>query len=253
MKSLLRTNKLTPLVIGLLFVTAGCAAPQGDTATKPRLALVMKSLANEFFQTMQSGASEYQKAHAEQFDLISNGIKDEQDVARQIDLVEEMIAQNVSAIVIAPADSKSLVSVCKKAQDAGIAVVNIDNKLDDAVLAEKNIKIPFVGPDNRLGARLAGEYLAKKLPPAAKVAIIEGVPNAYNGVQRKLGFEDAMRAAGIAIGRLGDGEGQSSSFRFVGRASRLEGSSLRQRQHGFGGGRRGQSGGQITRHSNRGL
>jgi ribose transport system substrate-binding protein len=101
--------------------------------------------------------------------------------------------------VIAPADSKSLVPVCKKAMDAGIIVVNIDNKFDSAVLADKGIKIPFVGPDNRKGARLAGEYLANRLKRGDKVAIIEGIPNAFNGIQRKLGFEDAMKAARMNI------------------------------------------------------
>jgi ribose transport system substrate-binding protein len=32
-----------------------------------------------------------------------------------------------------------------------------------------------------------------------KVAIIEGIPTAYNGQQRRLGFEDAMKAAGMNI------------------------------------------------------
>jgi ribose transport system substrate-binding protein len=127
------------------------------------------------------------------------GIKDEQDVAKQIDLVELMIAQGANAIVIAPADSKALVPVCKKAMDSGIIVVNIDNKFDNTVLAEKNVKIPFVGPDNRKGAKLAGDCLANKLKQGDKVVIIEGVPNAFNGIQRKLGFEDAMKAAGISI------------------------------------------------------
>jgi ribose transport system substrate-binding protein len=83
--------------------------------------------------------------------------------------------------------------------DAGIIVVNIDNKFDAAVLADKGVKIPFVGPDNRKGARLAGEHLASKLKPGDKVAVIEGVPNAFNGIQRKLGFEDAMKAAEMNI------------------------------------------------------
>jgi ribose transport system substrate-binding protein len=110
-----------------------------------------------------------------------------------------MIAQRVNAIVIAPADSKALVAVCKRAMDAGIIVVNIDNKFDETVLADKGVKIPFVGPDNRKGARLAGEYLAKKLRPGDAVAIIEGAPNTFNGIQRRLGFEDAMKAAGMDI------------------------------------------------------
>src|SRR4051812_27720601 len=82
---------------------------------KPRVALVMKSLANEFFRTMQDGAEAHQKAHSSDYDLISIGIKNETDVDKQIGLVEQQIAQHVNAIVIAPADSKALVPVLKKA------------------------------------------------------------------------------------------------------------------------------------------
>jgi ribose transport system substrate-binding protein len=183
----------------LLAATAFLAGCQERSADQPRVALIMKSLANEFFLTMENGARAHQKAHAAQYELLANGIKDELDVAKQIDLVEQMIAQRVNAIVIAPADSKALVAVCKKAQDAGIIVVNIDNKLDAGVLADKQVKCPFVGPDNRKGAKMVGDYLAKKLQKGDKVAIIEGAPNAFNGIQRKLGFEDAMKAAGANI------------------------------------------------------
>ncbi len=110
-----------------------------------------------------------------------------------------MIAQGVDAIVIAPADSKALVPICKKAMDEGIVVVNIDNKLDAETLAAVGMNVPFVGPDNRKGAKIAGEYLAGKLSENDKVAIIEGVPSAFNGIQRRLGFEDAMKAAGMDI------------------------------------------------------
>ena len=180
----------------LVILPAGCKRRETG---KPKIALIMKSLANEFFKTMEEGARAHHKEHSEEYDLTVVGIKDEQDVARQIDYVESIMAQKVDAIVIAPADSKALVPVCKKAMDAGIIVVNIDNKFDAAVLADKGVKIPFVGPDNRKGARLAGEHLASKLKPGEKVAIIEGVPNAFNGIQRKLGFEDAMKAAGMNI------------------------------------------------------
>jgi len=179
---------------------AGCdGGGQNAASGKPKVALIMKSLANEFFHTMQEGARSHQNAHYQDYDLIPNGIKDEVDVSKQIELVEQMIAQKVAAIVIAPADSKALVAVCKKAQDAGIVVVNIDNKLDEAILAEKSAKIPFVGPNNREGARKAGDYLALRLRPSSAVAILEGVPTTYNAAQRKLGFEDAMKKAGMTI------------------------------------------------------
>ncbi len=180
----------------LFILPAGCKRRETG---KPKIALIMKSLANEFFKTMEEGAVAHHKEHSEQYDLTVVGIKDEQDVAKQIDYVESIMAQKVDAIVIAPADSKALVPVCKKAMDAGIIVVNIDNKFDAAVLADKGVKIPFVGPDNRKGARLAGVYLASKLKPGDKVAIIEGIPNAFNGIQRKLGFEDAMKVGRMNI------------------------------------------------------
>ena len=159
----------------------------------------MKSLANEFFFTMEKGAQAHQQAHAADYELLANGIKDELDVSKQIELVEQMIAQKVDAIVIAPADSKALVPVCKQAQQAGIIVVNIDNKFNESVLAESGVKFPFVGPDNRKGAKAVGDFLAGKLKAGDPVIIIEGSPSAFNGLQRKLGFEDAMKAAGLNI------------------------------------------------------
>ncbi|USW92945.1 sugar ABC transporter substrate-binding protein [Pseudomonas proteolytica] len=170
-----------------------------DSAAKPKVGLVMKSLANEFFVTMQDGAKDYQKAHAADFDMITNGIKNETDTSAQIDIVNQMILAKVNAIVIAPADSKALVNVLKKASDAGIKVVNIDNRLDPEVLKSKNLEVPFVGPDNRKGSRLVGEYLAKQLASGDKVGIIEGVPTTTNAQQRTAGFKDAMDGAGMKI------------------------------------------------------
>ncbi len=189
-------NRAYPCIpLGLLLVACGTArAPE-----KPRVALVMKSLANEFFKTMEDGARAHQQAHPADYDLLATGIRDEQDVAGQVRLVEQMIAQRVSAMAIAPADSKALVSACKRAQEAAIVVVNIDNKLDKGVLAERKAEVPFVGPDNRKGARAVGTYLARRLAKGDKVAILEGLPNAFNGVERKRGFEEAVEAAGIVV------------------------------------------------------
>ncbi|CRM74956.1 sugar ABC transporter substrate-binding protein [Pseudomonas marginalis] len=170
-----------------------------DAAAKPKVGLVMKSLANEFFVTMQDGAKAYQKDHAADFDMITNGIKDETDTSAQIGIVKQMILAKVNAIVIAPADSKALVKVLEDASKAGIKIVNIDNRLDPDVLKSKNLDIPFVGPDNRKGAKLVGDYLAKQLAAGDKVGIIEGVPTTTNAQQRTAGFKDAMDAAGMKI------------------------------------------------------
>ncbi|WP_395095046.1 sugar ABC transporter substrate-binding protein [Armatimonas sp.] len=168
-------------------------------ASRPQIALVMKSLANEFFKTMEEGAKKHEQINEDKYKLISNGIKDEQDIAKQQQLIEQMIGQKVAAIVVAPADSKALVSICQKAATAGIVVVNIDNRFDADVMKEKKLTVPFVGPDNRKGAKLAGDFLATKLKTGDKVAILEGAPTAFNAQQRKAGFEDAIKQAGLVI------------------------------------------------------
>lgn len=197
-----RTVTVLILAVNLTALLAtGCTRKDEQERAKGKLqvALVMKSLANEFFKTMEDGAREHQGANAGRYELICNGIKDEQAVNKQIEIVNQMVARQVDAIVIAPADSKALIAVCRKAMDKGIVVVNIDNKFDADTLKQEGVGIPFVGPDNRKGARLAGDYLAKRLKKGDKVAIIEGCPGAFNAIQRRLGFEDAMKAAGMEI------------------------------------------------------
>ncbi|MGE8395802.1 sugar ABC transporter substrate-binding protein [Pseudomonas sp. BIGb0427] len=193
-------------VLSSLSLAAPVSQALADDA-KPKVALVMKSLANEFFLTMEDGAKAYQKDHANEFELVSNGIKDETDSSNQIRIVEQMIVSGVNALVIAPADSKALVPVVKKAMDAGITVINIDNRLDPEVLKNKHLSVPFVGPDNRKGARLVGEYLAKqKLKAGDQVAIIEGVSTTTNAQQRTAGFKDAMEAAQIKVVSVQSGD-----------------------------------------------
>ena len=203
-----RSPFLLTLVITSCWLVGGCQKADEKAAAggKPKIALVMKSLANEFFSTMAEGAKKHQAAHSDAYDLIVNGIKNETDLSEQVNLVEQMIARRVNAIVIAPADSKALVTVLKRAKDAGILVVNIDNKLDADVLKQAGLSVPFVGPDNRAGAAKVGEALAAKLNAGDKVAIIEGIPTAFNGQQRRLGFEDAMKKAGMNIVTVQSGD-----------------------------------------------
>jgi len=207
--SIRTSNGVVWLAVLAAFGLSACSSsssPAGTAAAKPRVALVMKSLANEFFVTMAAGAEAHQKAHPGDYELVVNGIKNESDLAQQVELVEQMIATRVDALVIAPADSRALVPVLKRAQQAGITVVNIDNKLDAETLSRAGLSVPFVGPDNREGARLVGAEVAKRLGPGDAVAILEGIPTAFNAQQRRLGFEDAMRTAGAKVVSVQSGQ-----------------------------------------------
>ena len=196
------------LLLILAAAVAGCSSKSGSNAdesssgdgqSRPKVALIMKSLANEFFSTMAEGAKTHQQTHAQQYDLVANGIKDERDLSRQVALVDEMVAAGVDAIVIAPADSKALVPSLRKAMQKGIVVVNIDNRLDTEVLAAEDVAIPFVGPDNQAGAKAVADYLATKLAAGDKVAILEGIRTSFNAQQRLAGFQQSMEQAGVEI------------------------------------------------------
>ncbi|HEV3104831.1 MAG TPA: substrate-binding domain-containing protein, partial [Trinickia sp.] len=208
MKHRTRRHLLTVVAAfaAVALIPLGASDAAAQPASKPKVALVMKSLANEFFFTMENGAKDYQKHNANKFDLITNGIKNETDTDAQIKIVEQMINSKVDAIVLAPADSKALVPVVKKAIDAGIIVVNIDNRLDPDVVKSKNLNVPFVGPDNRKGAEKVGDFLAKKLSSGDEVGIIEGVSSTTNAQQRTAGFKNAMQKAGAKVDSVQSGE-----------------------------------------------
>ncbi|MDR1977303.1 MAG: sugar ABC transporter substrate-binding protein [Synergistaceae bacterium] len=182
---------LCALVVSLLCVSTSSLAAE----KKPVVGLVMKSLANEFFKTMEEGARKF-AAEDGTFELIPVGMNSETDIDTQINAVENFITQKVDMIVLAPADSVGLVPSVKKAVDAGIAVVNFDVTLDKKAIADNGLPedFLFVGPDNTLGSELVGKYLAEKLGKKAKVIIIEGNPGADNAKQRKEGFMKVVDA-----------------------------------------------------------
>jgi len=187
------------LIGGLAVSLAGCGRVTPLDSRPPTVALVMKSLANEFFVTMEAGARQHQVQHAERYRLLTNGIANESNLAEQVAIIDDMIAAGAAALVIAPADSKAIVPAVVRARRAGLFVVNIDNRLDRAVLAQYATSVPFGGPDNREGAARVGAVLAERLKPGEQVAVLEGITSADNSIQRRNGLLDAARTAGLEV------------------------------------------------------
>lgn len=195
-------TRILAIAIVFSFVLAACApaAPQATTSAgkKVVVGLVMKSLANQYFKDMQDGAQKW--ADANNIDLKPVGIQNETDVDGQIAAVEGLITQKVDIIVLAPANSVALAPVAKKAVGAGITVVNMDVAFDAKALADNGLTgLPYVGPDNRVGSKLAGDALGKALPKGAKVMILEGVSGADNATQRTNGFKDSVKENGMTL------------------------------------------------------
>ena len=197
-------KRLGAAMMALCLVAVAACQPETDDSrsgesAKPQVALIMKSLANEFFVTMAAAAQRHQEEHRDRYELIVNGIKNESDLAQQVALVDQMIGLGIDALVIAPADSKALVPALARAREGGIHVVNIDNRLDRDVLAEFELAIPFIGPDNRKGAKAGAMVALEQFPDGAKVVVLEGVTSAHNAIERRIGFEEAIAATGAEL------------------------------------------------------
>jgi ribose transport system substrate-binding protein len=185
--------KSLKVLVGIMLVLAISVSP-ALAADKPVVGLVMKSLANEFFKTMEEGAQKFAKEDGT-FELIAVGMNSETDIDTQVSAMENFITQQVDLIVVAPADSVGMVSSVKRAVDAGITVVNFDVTLNKEALKKSGLgeDFLFVGPDNADGAELVGNYLGETLGKGGKVIIIEGNPGADNAQQRKEGFMRSVK------------------------------------------------------------
>lgn len=158
--------------------------------------LVMKSLQADFFKVMQRGAEEFVNESG-CCTLISTGTDSQTEIEKQVSLVRQLADEGVDAMVVVPIDSKALVSPVAEAVRKGIKVVNIDIKLDDALLFKQGVEVDFVGPDNFSASYAAGVKLASTLSKGDKVMMIEGLSVADNARQRKAGFDKAIEEYGL--------------------------------------------------------
>lgn len=162
-----------------------------DGVSKPakpfKIALIVKTRNNPFFDPMIKAAEEEAKALGVELEVQSPA--QETDKERQFALVQDVTARGVEAILIAPADSKGIVPALKQAQEKGIRVINLDNRVDADTAKSAGLELAgYIGADNEAGGKLAGEALAEALGGSGKAAIIEGIRGADNAEARKRGF-----------------------------------------------------------------
>lgn len=167
------------------------SAPAAVVAAPRAIGLVMKTLTNPFFIEMEKGARRAEKDLG--IALTVKTAAQETSIEQQIQLVNDLITAKVEAIVIAPGDSLSLIPALKKAADAGIKIINIDNRLDPDALKQIGLNgVPFLGVDNEAGAYKAGQFLTSKISVPTQAAILEGIRSADNARQRMEGARRAL-------------------------------------------------------------
>jgi ribose transport system substrate-binding protein len=176
-------------------LSLGACNRGGDpAASKPVVALVVKTLNNPFFIEMEAGAREV--ADSLGYELLVQAPEREIDVDRQMQIVENLIQRRVSVLALVPNGSRELVPAVVKANGANIPVVIVDTRLDAATLSAAGGRIAtFVGSDNVDGGRLAGRFLVEALPSGGPIAVLEGIPGHETGDARLTGFREAIAAA----------------------------------------------------------
>lgn len=195
---------LTMIALALAAL-AGCSRDDsaGPAAGRPRIALIYKATTNPFFQAMEAGARA--KAKELGVDLDVAGIESETDVDRQADLVRNMLSRRTQAVIIAPASSVGIVTPLLRAQEQGVPIINIDNRINKDEAARLGLRVAtFIGPDNFQGAKSVGDYacrLARERPDGGRggVLILRGIDGVENAEARRAGFEAAVKEAGLAL------------------------------------------------------
>ena len=111
----------------------------------------------------------------------------ENSVPEQQALVDEVLSNKPDALVFSPSDPKAFVPAVDKFTAAGIAVVNVIDKLAGGQA------IAYVGNDDYDLAVTTARYLFKAMGGKGNVVMLEGPPTLPTAVARSRGFNDALK------------------------------------------------------------
>lgn len=160
-----------------------------------RVAVVLKTLSNEYWSEVKRGAEAAGKLHG--VDVVVQAAKDEASESEQLTIAQTMVNQNYDAYVIAPVNDVNLSPAIR-------AISGQCKPLIDVI--EPNVKATtYVGADEVAVGRQAADFLGRKLPRGASVLHVEGQAGSVAGVNRTKGFTEGAKAAGLNLVASGVG------------------------------------------------
>jgi len=178
-----RSALLFALVVGWL----GWGCRRAGTS-KLEIVLVTKALDSEFWQRLKTGAEQAARQDP-QVRLSVLAPEREINIDQQVAILEDQIHKKVAALAVAPAGVAEVLPVLDKARAAGIPVVIVDTDVPWPH------RVSFVGIDNRLGGRMAAEYVLRAIGNRGKVAVIRGVLGVATQEERLAGFREVVTKA----------------------------------------------------------
>lgn len=169
-----------------LWVSAAAltASFSANVLAKDTIALVVSTLNNPFFVSMKEGAQ--QEADKLGYNLVV--LDSQNNPAKELANVQDLTVRGTKVLLINPTDSDAVGNAVAMANQAKIPVITLDRQ------ASKGQVISHVASDNKVGGKMAGDYIAKKLGDNARVIELEGIAGTSVARERGAGFKEAVDA-----------------------------------------------------------
>ena len=126
----------------------------------------------------------------------------------QLSQINYFIDQGVSLLIVSPNQVNAISPALERAQQKGIPVILVDRK------TQSKKYTAFIGCDNYLLGKLAGDYIAQRLNGKGRIVEIRGLEDSSPAIDRHRGFVDALNAypdLQIVASESGDWKEQSGS------------------------------------------
>jgi ribose transport system substrate-binding protein len=145
------------------------------------IGIVAIDLQSSFFVRMKEAGD----AAAKDYGVTTSWQSAEGSLEKQVSLIENLISQKASAILVDPLDKNALIPVLKKAVAAGINVITMGNKVE----ADGNYSTLYPdGPDAVETARA----LAHSIGGKGEIGVLIGARGNYVSDSREKGFVDTI-------------------------------------------------------------
>lgn len=127
------------------------------------------------------------KAAAKKYNLEATfSASPKEDSAEQTSIIEDFISKGGKGLAFAVSNPEALVSLIKKIKDKSIPCIALDT---DAPQTGRDL---YIGTNNYLAGKMAGDTLASLLLGKGEVAIGTGSLSAPNSKERIQGFKDSL-------------------------------------------------------------
>ena len=129
------------------------------------------------------------QAAADAHDDVEFTLLEAADADSQAQQIEQAISQDPDVLVVLPQDGAALTPIARRAEQAGIPVVNIDRLFTTPDAATATV----LGDNYQIGV-LAAEYIAEELNCEGNVVEIQGLAGISVTTDRTKGFTDTLRS-----------------------------------------------------------